>query len=77
MYRIVHRKHTAHTKTLMRNVTKKDLTIFLQFNIETGFKHIIFKITLIRFNYSCQKFNILNETIKHAYMQPIKTWKIF
>lgn len=37
----------------------------------------IFKRTFNEFNSSCQNVNILDETIKHAYMQPIKPGKYF
>ena len=48
MYSIIHSKHTVYTKIPVTKFYRKDLTIFLYFNIETGFKFWISSIIPVK-----------------------------
>lgn len=77
IYSIVHRKHKVHAKTLMKNVTKKDLTIFLHFDIETGFKYILFKRTSISSTIPVKSLISLMKLLNMLTCNPLKPGKYF
>lgn len=70
----VHPVSTQFTKILMKNVTKNYFLIKLIHGVvltTNSLKQLLTTSTIPI------DFNILNKTIKHAFMQSSKIWKIF